>query len=193
LRKLIVGEFISLDGVIQAPGGVDEDTDGGFPHGAWTRPFWHDDIGAYFLETLKGCDAFLLGRKTWKTHGEAFDPLPAGDPFGDLMNGMRKYVVSSTLTSVELWRNSSLIRGNLVEEVRSIKAQAGKDIYLDGSSVLVHALLREDLVDELSLLLYPVILGGGKKLFPEGARHDLALIESRSFPTGVVLLKYGRA
>jgi dihydrofolate reductase len=193
MRKLIIGEFISLDGVIQAPGGVDEDTDGDFRHGGWTRPFWHDDIGAYFFETMKACDAFLLGRKTWMIHGHAFDPMAAGDPFGDLMKGMRKYVVSTTLTSADLWRNSSIIGKNVADEVRRIKALAGKSIYLDGSSVLAHTLLQEDLVDEISLLLYPLLLGSGKKLFPEGARHNLKLIENRSFPSGVTLLRYARA
>ncbi len=109
------------------------------------------------------------------------------------MNGMRKYIVSTTLTSAALWRNSSVIGKNVVEEVRKIKSSAGKKIYLDGSSVLAHTLLRNDLVDELNLLLYPVILGSGKKLFPEGVRHNLMLIETRPFPTGVILLRYGRA
>jgi dihydrofolate reductase len=193
MRNLVIGEFISLDGVIQAPGGVDEDTDGGFAQGAWTLPYWHDDIGAHFLDTMKDCDAFLLGRKTWTTHGEAFDPLPPGDVFGDVMNGMRKYVVSTTLTSANLWRNSVLIGSDVVQEVRKLKAEAGKKIYLDGSSVLAHTLLLNDLVDELHLLLYPLVLGEGKKLFPKGARNKLKLVESRPFPTGVILLRYERA
>jgi len=193
MRNLVVGEFISLDGVIQAPGGIDEDTDGDFRHGAWTLPYWHDDIGAHFLDSMKDCDTFLLGRKTWTTHGEAFDPLPPGDPFGDVMNGMRKYVVSTTLTSAALWRNSSIIGKNVVEEVRKIKASAGKKIYLDGSSILAHTLFQNDLVDELNLLLYPIILGSGKRLFPEGVTHNFKLIGSRPFPTGVILLKYSRA
>ena len=99
MRKLIVGEFITMDGVIQAPGGVDEDRDGGFAHGSWTIPFWHDDIGGYFVKSMEDCDTFLLGRKTWQTHGEAFDPMPAGDFFGDIMNSKKKYVVSTTLKS----------------------------------------------------------------------------------------------
>ncbi|HUX36352.1 MAG TPA: dihydrofolate reductase family protein [Rectinemataceae bacterium] len=193
MRKLIVGEFISLDGVIQAPGGENEDTDGGFTQGAWTRPYWHDDIGGYFAETLKDCHAFLLGRKTWTTHGQAFNSLPPGDSFGDMMNDKTKYVVSTTLSSAELWRNSKIIAGDVVEEVRKIKSQDGKNIYLDGSSVLAHTLFEADLVDSLHLLLYPVILGRGKKLFPEGMRHNLSLIEHRAFPTGVVLLRYGRS
>jgi len=192
MRKLIVGEFITLDGVIQAPGGVDEDTDGGFTHGAWTIPYWHDDIGAHFMESMKDCDAFLLGRKTWQEHGEAFDPMPVGDAFGDVMNGMKKYVVSTTLTSASLWRNSTIISKNVVEEVGKLKAQSGKNLYLDGSSVLVHTLIQADLVDEFSLLVYPVALGSGKKLFPDGTRQNLKLLESRPFPSGVVLMRYGR-
>src|SRR5262249_11452469 len=155
MRKLIIGEFITLDGVIQAPGGVDEDTDGGFV-GGWTMPYWHDDIGAYFVNTMKDCDTFILGRKTWQEHGAAFDPLPAGDMFGDIMNGMRKYVVSTTLKSADLWRNSSIISGNVPEEVRKIKEQPGKNIYLDGSSVLAHTLIQNDLVDGFNLLVYPL-------------------------------------
>ena len=192
MRKLIVGEFISLDGVIQAPGGADEDTDGQFAHGGWTIPYWHDDIGAHFIASMENCDTFLLGRKTWQTHGEAFDPMPAGDPFGDVMNAKRKYVVSTTLKSADLWRHSTIISQNVVEEVRRLKAQPGKSIYLDGSSVLAHTLIEHDLVDEFSLLVYPLVLGSGKKLFPEGSRHNLKFIDSRNFPTGVVLMRYER-
>jgi hypothetical protein len=93
MRKLIVAEFISLDGVIQAPGNPEEDTDGGFTQGGWTHPYWHDEIGAHFFEAFSRADALLLGRKTWQGHGAAFEPMPAGDPFGDAMNGIRKYVV----------------------------------------------------------------------------------------------------
>jgi dihydrofolate reductase len=138
-------------------------------------------------------DAFLLGRKTWQIHGGAFEPLPAGDVFGDAMNNMPKYVVSTTLTSASAWRNSTLIRSNVVEEVRALKAQSGKTIMIDGSSVLIHALAEHDLIDEYSLLVYPVVLGTGKKLFPEGRRIGLRLIESTPFPSGVVLMRYARA
>ncbi len=108
MRKLIVAEFITLDGVIQAPGGAEEDTEGGFVHGGWTHPYWHDEIGAHFFQAMSEADALLLGRKTWQGHGAAFDPLPAGDPFGDVMNAVRKYVVSTTLKSASAWRNSTL-------------------------------------------------------------------------------------
>jgi dihydrofolate reductase len=190
MRKIVVSEFISLDGVIQAPGGADEDTDGGFAHGGWTHPYWHDDIGAHFSEAMSQTGALLLGRKTWQGHAGAFEPLAESDPFGDLMNTMPKYVVSTTLTSASAWRNSTLIKSNVVEEVRALKAQPGKNIGVDGSSVLVHTLAQHDLVDEYSLLVYPIVLGGGKKLFAEGARLNLRLIESRPFPSGVVLMRY---
>ena len=193
MRNIVVSEFVSLDNVMQAPGGAEEDTEGGFTHGGWTWPFWHDDIGAHFFEAMSQSDALLLGRKTWQIHGGAFEPMPAGDPFGDLMNTMPKYVVSTTLTAASAWRNSTLISGNVVEEVRALKAQPGKNIVMDGSSELVHTLAEHDLIDEYSLHVYPVVLGSGKKLFPEGLRVNLRLIEARPVPSGVVFMRYERA
>jgi dihydrofolate reductase len=193
MRKIIVSEFMSLDNVIQAPGGAEEDTEGGFTQGGWTWQFWHDDIGAHFFEAMSQSDALLLGRKTWQIHGGAFEPMPAGDPFGDVMNTTPKYVVSTTLTTTSAWRNSTLIRGNVVEEVRALKAQPGKNILMDGSSVLIHTLAEHDLIDEYSLFIYPLVLGGGKKLFPAGLHTQLRLIEARPLPSGVVLMRYTRA
>jgi dihydrofolate reductase len=190
MRKIVVSEFVSLDGVMQAPGGADEDTEGGFAHGGWTWPYWHDNIGAHFFETMSQTDALLLGRKTWQIHGGAFEPMAEGDPFGDLMNSVPKYVVSTTLTSASAWRNSTLITSNVVEQVRALKAQQGKNIFIDGSSVLVHTLAEHDLIDEYSLLVYPLVLGSGKKLFPDGVRFSLRLVEARPFPSGVVLMRY---
>src|SRR5262249_51788905 len=135
-------------------------------------------------------DAMLLGRKTWQGHGGAFEPMPAGDPFGDLMNAIPKYVVSTTLTDVSAWRNSTLIKDNVVEQVRALKSRPGKNIVIDGSSVLVPPLAQNDLVDEYSLLVSPLVLGGGKKVFPDGLQAGLRLVEPRSFPTGVVLMRY---
>lgn len=189
MRKLIVSEFVSFDGVMQAPGGAEEDTEGGFTHGGWTWPYWHDDIGANFFQAINHCDALLLGRKTWQIHGGAFEPM-VNDPFGDVMNNMHKYVVSTTLQSTAAWRNSTLISQNVVEEVRKLKEQPGKDIYVDGSSMLVHTLTQHDLVDEYSFLIYPVVLGSGKRIFPDGLRTNLKLIESKSFPSGVILARY---
>lgn len=190
MRKLIVAEFITLDGVIQAPGGEDEDTEGGFVHGGWTHPYWHDDIGAHFFQAMTEADTLLLGRKTWQGHGAAFDPLPEGDPFGDVMKSKKKYVVSTTLESASLWRNSTIIRGNVVEEVRKLKEEPGQNIILDGSSVLVHTLIENDLVDEYALHVYPLVLGSGKRLFPDGKRVNLKLIQSTPLPTGVVFQQY---
>ena len=191
MRKLVVSEFITLDGVIQAPGGKDEDTDGGFAHGGWTIPFWHDDIGASFVAIMADADAFLLGRRTYVTHAEAFEPLPAGDFFGDLMNAPAHYVVSRTLTK-PIWRNTTIIRDNMIESIRALKAKPGKNILTDGSSQLVHAMLKHDLVDELHLLVYPSVVGGGKRLFPEGTHSGFKLTSTKSYPTGVVGLHYAR-
>jgi dihydrofolate reductase len=171
-------------------GGAEEDTEGGFVHGGWTWPYWHDDIGTHLFAAITQSDALLLGRTTWQIHGGAFEPMAAGDPFGDVMNTMPKYVVSTSLTTATAWRNSTLITRNVVAEVRALKAQPGKNIYIDGSSVLVHTVAQHDLVDEYSLLVYPLVLGSGKKLFPDGLRLNLHLIESRSFPSGVVLMRY---
>ena len=190
MRKIIVHEFITLDGVIQAPGGADEDTDGGFVHGGWTMPYWHDDIGEHFFQVMAQADTLLLGRKTWQIHGEAFEPMAAGDPFGDPMNSIRKVVVSTTLKSAQGWRNSTLISGNVIEEVRKLKEQTGKNILMDGSSVLIHTLAENDLVDEYNLHVFPLVLGSGKRLFPDGKRINLELIESRALPTGVVFQRY---
>ena len=190
MRKIVVSEFVSLDGVIQAPGGADEDTEGGFAYGGWTMPYWHDEIGANFAQEMSEGDALLLGRKTWQIHGGAFEPMAEGDPFGDVMNGVPKYVVSKTLTSAAAWRNSTLISGDVVEEVRALKTQLGKNILIDGSSVLIHTLAQHDLIDEYHLLVYPVVLGGGKKVFPDGVRLNLRLLEARPIPSGVVLTRY---
>jgi dihydrofolate reductase len=193
MRKIIVSEFVSLDNVMQAPGGAEEDTEGGFTHGGWTMPFWHDEIGRHFFEEVSQSDAFLLGRKTWQIHGGAFEPMPVGDPFGDVMNTMPKYVVSTTLTTTSVWRNSTLISSNVVEEVQTLKAQPGKNILIDGSSKLVHTLAEHNLIDEYSLFVYPIVLGIGKKLFPEGLRVNLRLLEARPLPSGVVLMHYASA
>ncbi|MHC1782449.1 MAG: dihydrofolate reductase family protein [Anaerolineaceae bacterium] len=192
MRELIIAEFITLDGVIQAPGGDVEDTDGGFKHGGWTIPYWHDDIGQHFFAAFSKADTLLLGRKTWQIHGGAFEKM-AGDPFADAMNGIHKYVVSTTLKDSSAWRNSDLIRGDVAETVRRLKEQPGKNILMDGSSVLAPLLIENELVDEFALHVYPLVLGGGKKLWPQGGRTNLALVETQTLPTGVVFMRYRRA
>jgi dihydrofolate reductase len=191
MRKLIVSEFVSLDGVIQAPGAKDEDRDGGFEHGGWTLPYWHDDIGKSFGALMTDVDAFLLGRRTYVTHAEAFEPMPAGNFFGDMMNAPKKYVVSKTLKQ-PIWRNTTIIRDNVIESVRALKTQPGKNILTDGSSQLVHALIEHDLVDELHLTVYPLALGSGKRVLPSGVYTTFNLTSATPYPTGVVGLHYAR-
>ena len=191
MRKLIVSEFVTLDGVMQAPGGKDEDRDGGFEHGGWTVPYWHEDIGKSFGALMQDIDALLLGRRTYVTHAEAFEPMAPGDPFGDMMNAPKKYVVSRTLKQ-PIWRDSTIIRENVIESVRALKDQPGKNILTDGSSQLVHALLAHDLVDELHLLVYPLTLGSGKRVLPEGVHATFNLTSITPYPSGVVGLHYAR-
>lgn len=188
MRKLIVGEFMSLDGVIQAPGGKDEDRDGGFEYGGWTWPYWHDDIGEGFAEVMREVDALLLGRRTYVIHAEAFEPMdPSEDPFGNV----KKYVVSRTLEK-PIWRDTTIIRVDVIESVRALKSEPGKNILTDGSSQLVHTLLENDLVDELRLLVYPLALGTGKRLLPSGLHQTFTLTSTTTYPTGVVGLRYSR-
>ena len=191
MRKLMVHEFMSLDAVMQAPGGKDEDRDGGFEHGGWTLPYWHDDMGETFGELMRNVDAFLLGRRTYVVHAEAFEPMPPGDPFGDMMNAPRKYVVSRTLEK-PIWRDTTIIRDNVIESVGALKAEPGRDILTDGSSRLVHALLAQDLIDELYLHVYPLTLGSGKRVLPDGLHTRFQLKSARPYPTGVVGLHYAR-
>ena len=192
MRKLIVSEFLSLDGVMQAPGGADEDTEGGFKYGGWTMPYWHDDIGGAFGALMQDVDAILLGRKTYLIHGHAFEPMPAGDPFGDMMNAPAKYVVSKTLEK-PIWRNTTIIRDDVVGSIKKLKAAPGRTIVTDGSHELVHTLFEHDLVDELHLLLYPLMLGSGKRLLPEGTHAAFKLKSATPYPSGVVGLHYERA
>jgi dihydrofolate reductase len=191
MRKLIVHEFVSLDGVMQAPGGKDEDRGGGSEHGGWTIPYWHDDIGKNFDKLMTGVGAFLLGRRTYVTHAEAFEPMPPGDRFGDMMNAPKKYVVSKTLKK-PIWRNTTIIRDNVIESIRALKTEPGGNIVTDGSSQLVHALLEHDLIDELYLTLYPLTLGGGKRVLPDGVHTTFSLTSATPYPTGVVGLHYTR-
>jgi len=191
MRKLIVSEFVTLDGVMQAPGGKDEDRDGEFEHGGWTLPYWHDDIGKTFLALMRDVDALLLGRRTYVTHAEAFEPMPPGDPFGDVMNAPKKYVVSRTLEK-PTWRDTTIIRENVIESVRQLKGRSGGNIITDGSSQLVHALVAHDLVDELHLLVYPLTLGSGKRALPSGVHATFGLASATPYPSGVVGLHYAR-
>jgi dihydrofolate reductase len=140
---------------------------------------------------MKDCDAILLGRRTYVTHAEAFEPMPDSDPFGAVMNKPKKYVVSKTLQK-PIWRDTTIIRDNVIESIRALKDQPGKNILTDGSSQLVHAMIAADLVDELHLLVYPVTLGSGKKALPPGVHAQFKLTSATPYPTGVVALHYAR-
>lgn len=184
MRRVVVTEFISLDGVMEDPGGAEK-----FEHGGWSMAYWHDEIGKVKLEELFTSDAQLLGRVTYQGFAAAWPAAKDEAGFAERMNSMPKYVVSKTLTDLS-WNNSHLLSGDLAEEVNALKRQPGRDILVAGSRTLVQALRRHDLVDLYRLLVYPVVLGGGKRVFEDGDRSNLRLVSAR--PTGpqVVLLEY---
>ncbi|MEU0805575.1 dihydrofolate reductase family protein [Streptomyces sp. NPDC005970] len=191
--RIVISEFISLDGVVQAPGGAEEDTDGGFAHGGWSHPFFDPEVvGGAFADTLSKADALLFGRRTWQTMAAAW-PERAGDPFADQMNDIRKYVVSHTLGEAELtWQNTTLIPGGrALPRLRELHGAEGGDLSVMGSPTLVRTLLREGLVDELRLMRMPVILGGGKTIFPDdGVLRPLELVSTVTGNTGVQVCTY---
>jgi dihydrofolate reductase len=191
--RIVITEFMSLDGVVQAPGGPEEDTDGGFAHGGWSHPFFDPKVvGGAFDDALGKADALLFGRRTWQTMAAAW-PDRAGDPFADRMNSIPKYVVSQTLGDDELtWENTTRIPGGqAVARIRELHGTGGGDLLVMGSPTLVRSLLSEGLVDELRLMLMPVVLGGGKTIFPgDGARRPLELISTITSGTGVHVCTY---
>ena len=187
MRKLIVSEFVTLDGVMQAPGGNIKGVDDGFMHGGWVAPLFDDGVGKHFDELTRDADAVLLGRHTYIAHAGAFEPNPEDDPF----DGLKKYVVTKTL-SESLWRDTEFIRGDATESVAALKAQPGKNIVTDGSSQLVHAMLRHELVDELYLLIFPVVVGAGIRVFPEGVHQPLKLVQSKTTTNGIIIAHYTR-
>ncbi|WP_137994324.1 dihydrofolate reductase family protein [Streptomyces vilmorinianum] len=192
--RIVVSEFISLDGIVQAPGGPEEDTDGGFAHGGWTHPFFDPEVvGGAFDEAMSKADALLFGRRTWQTMAGAW-PERAGDPFADRMNALPKYVVSRTLGDGDelTWNNTTRIPGeDAVARIRELREAAGGDMVVMGSPTLVRTLLSEGLVDELRLIVMPVLLGGGKSIFPQdGGLHTLDLISTVTSDAGVNVCTY---
>ncbi|AYN41245.1 dihydrofolate reductase [Streptomyces dangxiongensis] len=185
--RVVVTEFISLDGVVQAPGGPEEDTDGGFAHGGWSHPFFDPEVlGGAFAAGLEKAEALLYGRRTYLTMAAAW-PERAGDPFADRLNSLRKYVVSDTLGDEDLtWDNTVRVPGaQALDKVRELRAADGGDLTMMGSPTLVRALIAADLVDELQLVVMPVMLGGGKSVFPaDGALRTWELVSSVTARTG---------
>jgi dihydrofolate reductase len=191
--RVLVSEFMSLDGVVQAPGGKDEDTSGGFRHGGWSFEFFDPEVmGAVVDEYAERSEVLLQGRRTYQVSAAAW-PERSGDPFSDWINRAQKYVVSDTLSESDLtWTPTTIIRGKeLVEKVSALRKQPGGDIYIYGSLSVVRALLTEDLVDELVLMIEPITLGGGKTLFPnDGEARKLELISAQTATTGVQICRY---
>jgi dihydrofolate reductase len=191
--RIVIIEFISLDGVVQAPGELDEDTDGGFSHGGWSHPFFDPEVvGGAYADALTRGEALLFGRRTWQIMAAAW-PDRAGDPFADQMNAFPKYVVSSTLGDDQLtWDNTTRIPGDqAVARIRELRETDGGDLVVMGSPTLVRSLLSERLVDELQLMIEPVILGGGKTIFPEdGALRTLELVSAAISGSGVQVCTY---
>ena len=184
--RIVIIEFISLDGVVQAPGGADEDTDGGFTHGGWSHPFFDEAVGGGFDDALSKADALLFGRRTWQSMAAAW-PERAGDPFADRMNAIPKHVVSATLGDDELtWNNTTRIPGDqAVARIRELRDTEGRDLVVMGSPTLARTLIGEGLVDELRLMIEPVLLGGGKSIFPEdGGLRTLELVSTVTAATG---------
>src|SRR5262245_53350400 len=167
--RIVASEFSSLDGIVQAPGGPDEDTTGGFRHGGWSMPYFDPDVmGSVVDEIAQRSEVLLQGRRTYQVSAEAW-PTRGGDPFADWINQAQKYVVSDTLTDADIvWKPTTIIRGDeLVEKVSALRDQSGGDVYIYGSLSLVRTLLGAGLLDELVLMIEPVLLGGGKRLFPD--------------------------
>jgi len=190
--ELIVHMYVTLDGVVQAPGEPDEDRDGGFDHGGWQAPLLDDESARLMVEHYEAMDALLLGRKTYEIFAGYWPFASPENPFTPLINRAPKYVVSGTLAAVD-WQNSTLLTGDVAEAVRGLKDRYGQ-IHTSGSAGLVQTLLRADLVDRLHLWLYPVVLGTGKRLFAEGAvPAAYRLTGARPFATGAVMLGYERA
>ncbi|CCK29916.1 Riboflavin biosynthesis protein RibD [Streptomyces davaonensis JCM 4913] len=185
--RIVITEFISLDGVVQAPGGPEEDTDGGFAHGGWSHPYFDPEVlGGAFDAGLSNAEALLFGRRTWQTMAGAW-PDRAGDPFADRMNSLKKYVVSGTLSDADpTWNNTELIPADgAVDRIRELRATEGGDLAMMGSPTLVRTLIAEGLVDELQLIVMPVLLGGGKSIFPtDGGKRPLELVSTTTAKTG---------
>jgi dihydrofolate reductase len=188
MRKIIVTEYVTADGVMQDPGGAEK---GG--HGGWSRPYFNEEAGQYKFDEIFRVEALLLGRVTYQGFAAAWPNYKDEAGFADRMNGMPKYVVSNTLTSAD-WNNSTILRGDVVEAVKKLKQADGQPLLVAGSAQLVHTLRQHNLVDEYRLMVHPVVVGGGKRLFQDAPETTpLKLLSSQSLKTGIIILTYAPA
>lgn len=191
--RVVVNEFMSLDGVVQAPGGPEEDTDGGFAHGGWSHPYFDVDVmGPIIGGGMETAEALLFGRRTWQGMAAAW-PDRAGDPYADRMNAIKKYVASRTLTPHEAnWHNTTVLSAdNAIADIARLREKDGGDLVVWGSVSLVKAMLTEGLIDVLNLMIEPILLGGGKRIFPEdGMARPMQLVSSVAAGTGVLVCTY---
>jgi dihydrofolate reductase len=193
--RIVISDFMSLDGVVQAPGGRNEDTDGGFQHGGWSMRFFDaETMGAAIDEVMTTTEALLFGRRTWQVMAAAW-PRRAGDPFANRMNELQKYVASRTLTQEDLHWNSTLLPpDDVIGAVRELRERPGRDVQVMGSANLASQLVVNDLVDEYRLMIEPIVLGGGKRLFPDDGRaRRLELVSTSTSATGVLICTYRTA
>jgi dihydrofolate reductase len=194
MRKLIVNEFMSLDGVAQAPGGAEEDTSGGFEHGGWHMRYMDEPAQKRALDAIVDAGAFVLGRRTYEIFAAYWPNAPEEElVIAEPLNTKPKYVASTTLNDPLGWQNSTVLEGDLPEAVAALKEEAGGDLHVIGSTQLVQTLLEHDLVDDLRLMIDPLVVGGGKRIFREdGALRPLRLVDSQVTSTGAILATYAR-
>ncbi len=193
MRSVVVSTFLTLDGVMQAPGGAEEDTEGGFRHGGWQMPIFDEEAGRLIDEEWSTIAGFLFGRKTYEIFASYWPHATEDEEIAKILNTLPKYVWSNTLEHVE-WNNSHLMRGDLVEEVTRLKEQPGEGILaVIGSSRLAQSLMRHNLVDGYTLWYHPLVLGSGKRLFDDVPRMEMDLVNLRRTPSGIVILQYRTA
>jgi dihydrofolate reductase len=195
MRRVVVNEWMSLDGVVQAPGAPDEDTSGGFAHGGWHIAYMDEVAQKRVLAGLIDAGGYLLGRRTYEVLGAYWPNAPADQQVvAEPLNAKPKYVASTTLTEPLAWQNSTLLRGDVADAVAALKREDGGDLHVIGSTELVRTLIEGDLVDELRLMIDPLVLGGGKRIFrDDGARRPLRLVDSEVTTSGAIFVTYARA
>ena len=195
MRRVIVNEFLTLDGVAQAPGGDDEDTSGGFAHGGWHLQYFDDLSQKWVLDGIASAGGFLLGRRTYEIFAAYWPNAPEEERvIAEPLNTKPKYVASTTLVEPLEWQNSTVLHGDVPEAVRALKREPGADLHVIGSTALVQTLIAQGLVDELRLMIDPLVLGGGKRICPEdGAARKLRLVDSQMTSTGAMLATYAPA